>query len=285
VDGQLATNDPGGLSIWPGPDVLANGVFFGSDTNGNEQAQGLFNYIEAYDEPLGSNDVLGIFNNENFYVEDPYNTAMGTSIRAIVTIHQFRPCLNVITGSGYLQSESAALNCSYSTNGIWITNFVATLVSSNRTMNVTFSIDGGTNGAMYDVFATGAFQIPIATATWAWMGQGPSCYRYTITGISNNEAIFILGTPQDTSNAELTDAYQLLVSKTNPNVQDSDLDGLITGWEILLGLNPHISNIANSAQRVNYTYTPADWINGVSGIKGNSSVGMDNEGNVLTVSQ
>src|ERR1700722_5080014 len=124
-------------------------------------------------------------------------------------------------------------NCSYSTTGdyVWITNFIATLTSSN-TMNVTFSINGGTNGGLYDVFATSAFEIPIASANWVWMGQGPSCYTYTITNISSAEAIFILGTPQDSGGVDLTDAYQYLVSKTNPNILDSDFDNLLTGWEI-----------------------------------------------------
>ena len=46
VDNQLATNDPGGLSIWPSLSAQASGIFFGSDTNGNEQAAGLFNTVQ-----------------------------------------------------------------------------------------------------------------------------------------------------------------------------------------------------------------------------------------------
>jgi hypothetical protein len=53
---------------------------------------------------------------------------------------------------------------------------------------------------------------------------------------------------------------------------------------VLLGLNPNNSNLTQPGLRANYGYTPADWLNGVSGIK-SGTVGMDNEGNVLQVSQ
>lgn len=152
-------------------------------------------------------------------------------------------------------------------------------------MNVTFSIDGGTNGWMYDVFADSLFPAPLSSGTWSWMGQGLACHTYTLTNVVSPTAFLVLGTPWDSDGAELTDAYQLLVSKTNPNVQDSDLDGLITGWEVLLGLNPHISNIGSPSQQINYTYTKADWVTNVFGIKGGSPVSMDNEGNVTQVSQ
>jgi hypothetical protein len=57
LDGQLATNDPGGLSVWPGNDVLSNGFYIGSDSNGVLQAHGLFNTVATYNYPLASNDV------------------------------------------------------------------------------------------------------------------------------------------------------------------------------------------------------------------------------------
>jgi hypothetical protein len=93
-----------------------------------------------------------------------------------------------------------------------------------------------------------------------------------------------LGTPKDSDGDGLTDAYELLVSKTNPYNADSNLDGLPDSWEVLLGLNPLTSNFNNSATRINYTYTSADWLQGLSGVK-TGSVSLDAEGNVLSVSQ
>ena len=56
LDGALATNGPG-VTVYPGPDVLANGLYIGSDSNGVLQAHGLFNTVQTYNYPLGSNDV------------------------------------------------------------------------------------------------------------------------------------------------------------------------------------------------------------------------------------
>jgi hypothetical protein len=64
------------------------------------------------------------------------------------------------------------------------------------------------------------------------------------------------------------------------------LDGKLDGWDVLLGLNPQTSNVTTPSERANYVYTTADWLNTISGTQGKSgSVTLDNEGNVLTVSQ
>jgi hypothetical protein len=285
LDGQLATNDPGGLSIWPDPDVAANGLFFGSDTNGNEQANGMFNTVETYTTTLGSNQVQEIYSYQRgIYSMNPFDIPFLLPASSNPSTNSFAP--DVITGSGFLQSDGPATGCAYSTNGyyVWITNFVATM-TGNGTMNVTFSINGGTSGWMYDVFANPVFSFGPSGDPWVWVGQGPSCYTYTITDVDSSIAFLILGTPLDSNGADLTDAYQLLVSKTDPKNPYDDPDGLLTGWEILLGLNPHISNINNPSQRLNYIYTSADWVTNISGINGSSSITMDNEGNVRTVSE
>ena len=60
-----------------------------------------------------------------------------------------------------------------------------------------------------------------------------------LTNLPPTTCFLILGTPQDTDGDGLTDAYELLVSKTDPNNRDSNLDGILDGWDVLLGLNPH----------------------------------------------
>ena len=92
----------------------------------------------------------------------------------------------------------------------------------------------------------------------------------------------MLGTPQDTDGDGLTDAYENLISKTNPNSVDSNSDGIPDGWAVLLGLNP----LGTDPQpRTNYSYTKADWLTGVSGTVRTGSVTNDAEGNVINVSQ
>jgi hypothetical protein len=116
------------------------------------------------------------------------------------------------------------------------------------------------------------------------MGQGYHGNIYTLSNLPPTTCFLILGTPQDSDLDGLTDAYENLVSKTNPNVADTDGDGLSDSWEVLLGLNPLLNDNAQSASRANYTYDFADWLNGISGVR-TGSVSLDNEGNVLSVTQ
>jgi hypothetical protein len=197
VDGLLATNDPRGLSIWPVPAALQNGVYFGSDTNGNFSGDGLFDWVQTFGSVLDSNAVQEIYNSELFYYEIspwniPYMDALG-SAGSNPSTNNTDP--NAITGSGYLQSDGVATNCVYnSTNAdiAWITNLVATVTGSNL-MNVTFSINGGQSGYLYDVFATSQLEMPLTNANWAWMGQALARNTYTITNLASGEAILILG--------------------------------------------------------------------------------------------
>ena len=284
LNGQLATNDPGGLSVWPPPAEQA--LFFGSDTNGNEQAQGLFNSVATYNSVLDSNDVQQIYDDQEWvYYMNPYDVAYDalTSGNSNPSTNNTDP--NVITGSGLLQWDGVAAGCAYSTNPltVWITNLVATQTGGG-TMSVTFSIDGGESGYYYDVFATAALEIPLANGTWAWFGQGLACNTYTVTNISSGEALLILGTPYDPEGNNLTAAYSSLMLHLDPYIYDQDGSGLSDGAQVLLGLNPQVNQVAQPGTSSIYSYTPADWIEGVSGIK-SGTVTMDAEGNVTQVSQ
>lgn len=283
LDGALATNGMG-ITAWPGTNVLAKGFYIGSDSNGVIQAQGAFDDLCTYNVPLDGDTVNGMFNSflPDYYLM-PYNDMMANIISAPSNPSTNAVTPDVITGAGYLQWDGAVTPI-YSTNAyqVWITNITATAAGSG-TENVTFTIQGGQAGYYYDVFATGALQSPITNAIWFWMGQGNSGNTYTLP-ITSTNAFIILGTPFDSDGDGLTDAYELLVSHTDPHNAYSNLDGILDGWEILLGLNPQTSNLTTPSERSNYGYTLADWLNGVSGIK-SGTTGLDNEGNVLSVSQ
>ena len=283
LDGALATNGPG-VTVYPGADVLANGFYIGSDYSGIWQAHGLFNSVATFNYPLDSNDVYSIFQWEYpSYEINPYNFAMAnlTSAPSSPSTNSITP--DVITGAGFLQWAGAATPV-YGTNvnQVWITNISATAVGDGS-VNTTFTIQGGQPGYYYDVFATGALTSPLGNGIWSWMGQGTNSGIYTLN-ITSGNVFLLLGTPLDTDGDGLTDAYENLVSKTDPNNAYSNLDGILDGWEVLLGLNPQTSNFTSPSERANYDYTQADWLNAVSGIK-TESISLDNEGNVQSVSQ
>ena len=64
------------------------------------------------------------------------------------------------------------------------------------------------------------------------MGQGLHCVTYLLTNMPNSAAFLILGTTQNADADGLTDTYELLVSKTNPQDWDTDGDGLSDGEEV-----------------------------------------------------
>jgi hypothetical protein len=242
LDGAFVTNGPG-MTVYPGPEILTNGFTIGSDfCTGTNQAHGFFNTVATYNYPLNSNDVQTIFNWEyTSYIISPWNTAMMNIISAPSSPSPLPNTYDIITGAGYLQWDgSVTPNYSTNANVVWITNVTSTAVI-NGTNYVTFTIQGGLPGYYYDVFATGALQSPIANGVWYWLGRGNSANTYTLPLVSQN-AFLILGTPQDSDFDGLTDAYERLVSKTNPYNADTDGDGISDSDEILFGTDPLTAN-------------------------------------------
>ena len=284
LDGSLATNGPP-MTVFPGADVLTNGFFIGSDSNGLNQAHGLFNSLVTYDTPLDADTIQSIFNRDyGYYMMNPNNAAM-FKLSSANSSASVAPTPNIITGQGNLQIVGSASVCYSTTNPytVWITNVTAT-TTSNGKMDVTFAIEGGQDGYYYDVFAGTVLTSPLGNGYWTWQGQGPHCNVYSLTNLPQGTVFLILGTPQDTDGDGLTDAYEKLVSKTDPNNPDTDGDGIPDGWEVLLGLNPLVNDNASSSSRANYTYDLADWLNQLSGIK-TGTVNLDNEGNVTQANQ
>jgi len=278
LDGQLATNDPGGLSVWPGNDVLSNGFYIGSDSNGVLQAHGLFNTVATYNYPLASNDVQTIFNwDYTYYVISPWNIPYMNALNSAPSSPSTNgPDADVITGTGYLQLVSSGAGITSS--NVWITNVVATATGSGTNMMVlTFTIQGGTDGVPYDVFANSVLSFGTNGIPWAWMGQGYHGNTYLLSNLPPTACFLILGTPQDADTDGLTDAYELLVSKTNPNSPSTDDTGMSDGWEILYfghtgGIDPNadldgdgLSNYQEFQMRSAH-YNPTLWDSNGNGV-------------------
>ena len=68
---------------------------------------------------------------------------------------------------------------------------------------------------------------------WAWLGQSGHCVTLFLTNLPATACYLILGTPQDSDSDGLTDAFERLVSKTNPNLKSTDGSGMSDGWEYL----------------------------------------------------
>jgi hypothetical protein len=230
LDGALITNGPG-LTVYPGTNV---GTFnIGSDATGVYQSDGLFNSVETYGVPLDPGTIQQTFSQQIiYYFLSPWNTAMGiqSAVSAAIT---YSPGNEVFTGSGNLSINPIFSPIQISSTNpyvVWMTNVLAN-ASANGT-SITFTVEGGQPGYFYDVFVTGALASPITNCIWSWQGQAQQWQVCTLTNIPNSELLILLGTPQDSDGDGLTDAYELLVSHTNPNSYSSDGTGMSDGWEI-----------------------------------------------------
>ncbi len=231
LDGTLATNQVSGVTISPPASALTNGFSIGSSDNGSNQAYGMFDDLESYGYVLTAHTISNFFSGSGVqYWANPLNTANLAS--APFDTPYPSPGFRAIMGTGYVHLVSFATNCATNIS-VWMANVTAEL-TNNGTMDLTFTIAGGSPDVPYDVFATGGLVgNSITNAQWVWMGQGYTCGRYTITNLPGTTAMFVLGTPQDSDGDGLTDAFEALVSKTDPYDPDTYGTGVLDSWQFI----------------------------------------------------
>lgn len=241
-NGVLITNSPNGVAYYPGSNILTNGFSIGSSAvDGQSQVHGLLDDVLTYNKQLDGATVNAMY--QMYYIL--YYGAPPVDTPQIITnapsAPAYIPSFDAISGPGFLQFVTNLGGCATSSN-IWLTNMAATIGPSNI-VNFTFTIGGGFTNVPYDVFGTAALANPATAASWSWLGQGYHCGTYTLSIPSNTVAFLLLGQPTDTDGDGLTDAYEILVSKTNPNNAYSRGDGIPDAWAAMHGLFG--TNIAN----------------------------------------
>ena len=234
LDGTLVTNGPAAL-FRPGPTALAHGFCIGSDTNGLEQAHGRFDDLATFNYPLTVQSVAGLWT--------LYSVFYGVQVaHAQLVQAPSQPGTNAlsswtaVTGPGFLTNYWAMTNCSH-VGPLRITNLTARAGSSSNTMSLTFSIIGS-NTLPVDVFGTTCLASGNITNSgpWYWLGQGAACYTYSLI-LTDSVVFLVLGTAQDSDLDGLTDVYELLVNRTDPNNPDSHGTGILDGWYVAYHLD------------------------------------------------
>jgi hypothetical protein len=127
------------------------------------------------------------------------------------------------------------------------------------------------------------------------MGQGSPGNIYTLPIVSQN-VFLILGTPQDSDLDGLTDAYELLVSHSNPTNYTTDGNGMADGWEVLyfghIGIDPNADpdgdGLSNYTEFQMYSqgYNPTKWNSSTNTVIGDGYLNFSGDGlaNLLQVS-
>lgn len=83
------------------------------------------------------------------------------------------------------------------------------------------------NGLNYDVFrTTELLENSISESTWTWITQAVVGTTLTLSNQPWPNAFYVLGKPCDCDGDNLTDAFEQLVSKTDPSAYSTRGDGI-----------------------------------------------------------
>lgn len=112
---------------------------------------------------------------------------------------------------------------------------------TNTTVSLAIHTPWNVTNGVYDLFYTTNLAPP---STWAWLLRcAPGQTNLTVTGLTGPQGFFILGLTNDTDGDGLSDAYEKLVSHTNPNLYSTDGTGMSDGWGIQyfghIGVDPN----------------------------------------------
>jgi hypothetical protein len=253
LEGQLAAAGPP-LALAPPQNVAGTfGLAIGSDLQGNP-AQAEFDELTFFAR-LQAGDALA-WN---------YTCFAGTAALGPITLEEEAVWLARAAGMNGAGRTGAQMLMStniqpppwkFGTNTIPPPTNFFTLAGLKLTppavdgSNVTMTVVEGTNGVLYDLFScTNFVGDSMTNSTWVWLGQVTNGQTFTLTNQPWPDGFYVLGTPLDTDLDELTDAYELLVSKTDPNNADTDGDGIPDGWCMRYGLDPlgHVGSLPCAA--------------------------------------
>ncbi len=145
---------------------------------------------------------------------------------------------------------------SYTTNDLWLEITGVTNAAAYFTIHTPL-----TNG-VYDLFNTTNLvaDVPGLNLTnWIWILRsvaGQTNLVATNLPATQVESYYRLGTMLDSDSDGLTDAYETLVSHTDPNNPDTDGDGISDYWEWINGLSPFTSQAIPSLTSISIPVCP-----------------------------
>jgi hypothetical protein len=256
LDGALAATGTQ-LSIVPttGYDsngFSTNGVFVGSDNNGEEQMRGAMWYMTTWGVMYGGWYTNGWTELSNAIVAWQGTLPSGFGGMMTMGISSGFGMTMASIGAGNLTSIGSSGSCVTGTN-VYITD-MSSMPDTNGDGRITFvfTIEGGIAGVGYDVFSTtNLMGSSITNSSWTWVGQGTNCGIYQITNQPSPplllawgeppsaQSFYVLGTPvMALDGSGLTQAYEALV-----HTNSSDGFGTPNAWYLAQGLNPQTAHI------------------------------------------
>ncbi len=221
IDDQVATNGIG-VIYPPRHDVLTNGFWIGSDFSGTQQAHGEFVDVESW---------LTLFPGSEFsaYYDEMLPELPGSFGGG------FADSFGGVGGFSGGGSSSGGIPSYVDGTNLWLQITGTTNTGTTQTAYFTIWPPAGVTNGVFDLFYTTnlANDVPGLSGTnWAWVlrcGAGET--NLTVTNLTADNNFFRLGLTNDTDGDGLSDAFEMLVSHTDPNNADQNTNGIPDGWE------------------------------------------------------
>ncbi|MDW8308768.1 MAG: LamG-like jellyroll fold domain-containing protein, partial [Verrucomicrobiales bacterium] len=217
VDGQ-AVGDGAGVATAP-PGVLW--LVWGSNADGKQAAEGELDELYTFAGPLEVG--LQYSTLRERAALGPVSEAEERRLAEFAEAEAKRAWAESDRGEefGRMRILGGTAEC-FTNVPVYLTNIVA-LFQTNAGWTVQFDVQGGPVGAYWDLFVTtnlGANHL--TNAQWFWLERGPSCSTYQYTNQFGERSFYIVGRTNDTDGGGLPDAYERLVTHTDPNDSSDD---------------------------------------------------------------
>ncbi|MCL4790030.1 MAG: hypothetical protein KJ070_25150, partial [Verrucomicrobia bacterium] len=213
LDGQLAGE---GAGVWKVPPKLA-ALVWGSSLTGADSLGGELEELYTFSRPL---EVAFHYHAlKDQAALGPISPAEDQALAELRAKWQAeREARGETEGGGSQMLRLVGGTSECITNvPVYITNITAWL-DTNAGWTAMFDIQGGTNGVLWDIFTTtNLVGSHITNSQWFWLERGPSCSTYQYTNQPEEYAFYILGNTNDADGGGLSDAFEQLVTHTDPN--------------------------------------------------------------------
>ena len=204
-------------------------------------------------EPIWQMNGFYLINDLNYdYDNPPPHKATSPGKKTAKVASGMRVTANVAVPGPGGSGGGGGTNISFSsnfqvmtTNDLWLQITGTTNTGAGITASLVIHSPWNVTNGIYDLFATSN----LLSTTWQYLGRcSPGQTNLTVTGLIGDIGFFRLGTTNDTDGDGLTDAYERLVSHTDPasfTLLSSDGVGTPDAWYLQNGINPLIPGLAS----------------------------------------
>jgi thrombospondin type 3 repeat protein len=225
IDDQVATNGIG-VIYPPNHNVLTNGFNIGSDRlSGTQQARGEFVDVESWNMIFPSDEFSAYYDEMLPELPGSFGGFGGGFADSFGGVGGF-------SGGG---SSSGGIPSFVDGTNLWLQITRTTNTGTSQTAYFTIWPPTGVTNSVYDLFYTTNLATDVSGlngTNWAWvLRSGAGETNLTVTNLTADNNFFQLGLTNDTDGDGLSDAFERLVSHTDPNNADQNTNGIPDGWE------------------------------------------------------